>query len=106
MQKSAGDKILIKSVSFTIPTGSKTALLGKNGSGKTTLLKIILNQSPGIRIAGGAKLGYFDQNIDLSLEKAVLDCVMEYSYAKENDARLILARLLFRCDDVYKQKKC
>lgn len=101
----AGNKILIKSASFNIPKGSKTALIGDNGSGKTTLLKMLVNQHPEIRLAGGAKLGYFAQDLDLPLEKNVLDYVMEASLAQESQARLILARLLFKQDDVYKSIK-
>lgn len=101
----AGSKNLIKSASFTIPKGSKTVLLGENGSGKTTLLKMLVTKNQKIRIAGGAKLGYFAQNLDLPLEKTVIDCVMENSLAKENEARLILARLLFKQNDVHKPIK-
>ncbi|HZV05723.1 MAG TPA: ABC transporter ATP-binding protein [Gemmataceae bacterium] len=35
------DKLILKNVSLTIPSGGKFALVGVNGSGKTTLVKLI-----------------------------------------------------------------
>jgi ATP-binding cassette subfamily B protein len=36
------EKMVLKDVSFTIPTGSKVALIGGPGSGKSTILKLLL----------------------------------------------------------------
>lgn len=36
-----GDTMVVKNVSFTIPKGKKTAIVGFNGSGKSTILKLI-----------------------------------------------------------------
>lgn len=36
------DKLVLKDVSFTIPTGSRVALIGGPGSGKSTILKLLL----------------------------------------------------------------
>lgn len=38
---SYGDKKVLQSVSFTIPYGKKTAIVGRSGSGKSTLLNIL-----------------------------------------------------------------
>ncbi|MCG3221242.1 MAG: ABC transporter ATP-binding protein, partial [Candidatus Heimdallarchaeota archaeon] len=36
------EKMVLKDISFTIPTGSKVALIGGPGSGKSTILKLLL----------------------------------------------------------------
>jgi ATP-binding cassette subfamily B protein len=36
------EKIVLKDISFTIPTGSRVALIGGPGSGKSTILKLLL----------------------------------------------------------------
>ena len=35
------DRLILKNASFTIPTGSKTAIVGPSGSGKSTILKLV-----------------------------------------------------------------
>ncbi|MCL2167125.1 MAG: ABC-F type ribosomal protection protein [Clostridiales bacterium] len=88
---------------FAISNQSKTALLGSNGSGKTTLLNMILNDGEGIAKAPKVKLGCFYQGLDnLQPNRSVLDNVLEDSVQSPAAARMILARLLFRGDDVYK----
>ena len=37
----ATDRDVLKNVSFSIPVGSKVAIVGKNGAGKTTLVKLL-----------------------------------------------------------------
>ncbi len=49
---SYGRHPLFKGVSFTLPAGSITGLLGKNGEGKTTLLKLL----SGLLLAKGGEL--------------------------------------------------
>ena len=88
---------------FAISNQSKTALLGSNGSGKTTLLNMILNDGEGIAKAPKVKLGCFYQGLDnLQPNRSVLDNVLEDSVQSPAAARMILARLLFRGDDVHK----
>ena len=40
--KSFGDKIALKSVSFSVPAGQICGLLGPNGAGKTTLFRLLM----------------------------------------------------------------
>ena len=51
------DTRIFNDVSFSIPFGSKVAIIGKNGSGKSTLLKLLCgiykNYSGSIKIGGG-----------------------------------------------------
>jgi zinc/manganese transport system ATP-binding protein len=64
------NKDLFDDLSFSLPEGSMTALLGANGTGKTTMVNILLGmQTPtngSVKFAKGAKVGYVPQfrNID------------------------------------------
>ncbi|MCL2120625.1 MAG: ATP-binding cassette domain-containing protein [Clostridiales bacterium] len=95
--------ILFDRAEFAISNQSKTALLGGNGSGKTTLLNMILKDGEGISKAPKVKLGCFYQGLDnLQPNRSVLDNALEDSVQSPAAVRMILARLLFRGDDVYK----
>lgn len=58
IEKSYGEKRVLRGVSLTLPTGEVTALTGKSGSGKTTLSRILLGleRPDGGRIEGAANL--------------------------------------------------
>lgn len=99
-----GKCLIFEEASFSLPKGSKTALVGPNGAGKTTLMELIWSGAPGIRLVPKGKIGYFKQSLDtLDLSKTVLENVMEASVQSENTMRGILARLLFRREDVFKK---
>jgi pleuromutilin/lincosamide/streptogramin A transport system ATP-binding/permease protein len=103
LEARAGGRLLWRDVRFALPAGSKTALLGPNGSGKTTLLRRILERSEGVAIAPAARIGYFSQNLDLLRpERSVMDNVSDGAAQPPEVVRAVLARLLFRRDDVYK----
>ena len=107
ISKKFGSRILFEGMSFEVKTGSKVALVGDNGSGKTTLINMILNREEGIRIANGSKIGYFSQNQDiLDNNLSILENVMKTSAYPEHFVRTILARLLFKADDVHKKAEC
>ncbi|OZU87423.1 ABC transporter [Virgibacillus indicus] len=100
----AGDRILWNKASFHIKGGDKLAILGNNGSGKTTLLKKIVNCDTGISISPAMKIGYFSQNLDvLNKEQSILENVSSTSSQSETLIRIVLARLHFLRDDVYKK---
>lgn len=101
--KGFGEKVLLKDAEFKIKNGSKVALIGPNGCGKSTLLRMIMNQDPSIKIAPGAKVGYFSQDLSVLNENlTILGNVMEGSIYQETFARTLLAGLLFRREDVHK----
>lgn len=103
INKRFGNRIIFKDAEFIIKNGSKTALIGPNGCGKSTLINMILNNE-NIKIAKGAKVGYFSQNMNiLNKNLNIIDNVMESSIYPENFARLLLARLLFKEKAVYKK---
>ncbi|MDD4088577.1 MAG: ABC-F type ribosomal protection protein [Tissierellia bacterium] len=104
VNKSFGNKIIFRDADFTIYNGSKVALIGPNGCGKSTLVKMIIDNDNSIRRSKGAKIGYFSQDMNiLNNNLNIIDNVIESSIYPENFARLLLARLLFKGNDIYKK---
>lgn len=99
-----GQRKLWKKASFHVRGSDKLAIIGANGTGKTTLVKKIVTQAEGISISPAMKMGYFSQTIDLlDTEKSILENVKSSSKQDETFIRIVLARLYFYRDDVYKQ---
>ena len=107
----AGKTELLSRTTFSLPTGSRTALLGENGCGKTTLLRVLTGQGGApvcfdgkIQFNPAARIAWFDQHHEKTLdpEKTVLENVMDVSVHPESLARTVLIRLNFRRDDVFK----
>lgn len=104
INKSFGKHIIFKNAEFNIYNGSKVGLIGPNGCGKTTLIKMIMDNDVSIRVAPGAKIGYFSQDMNiLDPNLSIIENVMESSIYPESFARLLLARLLFKREEVYKK---
>ena len=107
----AGGKTLLRSTEFSLPTGSRTALMGENGCGKTTLLCALTGQLPqearldgAIRFNPAARLGWFDQHHQrtLRMDQTVLENIMRDSVLPESMARTVLSRLGFSREDAFK----
>lgn len=88
INKSFGDKILLKDFSYQFQRGEKIGIVGKNGVGKSTLLNIIQGLEPKdsgeIEVGETIKFGYFSQKglfeNDQSLsEIRVIDFIREIS---------------------------
>lgn len=104
LNKAFGEKIILKDAEFNIYNGSKVALIGPNGCGKSTLIKMIIERDVNIRIAKGAKIGYFSQDMNILKEDlSIIENVIESSIYPETFARTLLARLLFKREMVYKK---
>lgn len=98
-----GDRLLWKAFDFTITLGSKIAVIGPNGSGKTTLIRMILEKADGIQVSPSVSFGYFSQMLDvLDVKKSVIDNVRQTSSQDQTLIRIVLARLGFLGDDVFK----
>ncbi len=98
-----GSKTIFDKASFSIRNGSRVAITGENGSGKTTLLNLINAEDSPVYKVPKANIGYFYQgfeNIDFS--KTVLENAMQNSVQTESSVRSVLAGLLIRKDDVFK----
>jgi ATP-binding cassette subfamily F protein uup len=77
IEKSLGDKLLIKDFSTRILQKDTIAIVGPNGTGKSTLLKIFLGKlqaDKGVFKKGDFNVGYFDQHREmLDDNKNILD---------------------------------
>ncbi|ENQ3105939.1 macrolide transport system ATP-binding/permease protein [Bacillus sp. 491mf] len=102
--KKIGSRTLFHNINGSITPGAKLAILGKNGSGKTTLFHLIQAKERGIQLSKSCKIGYFEQTLAiLQNDKTILQNVTEKTRYDESFVRTILARLLFRREDVYKR---
>jgi ATP-binding cassette ChvD family protein len=76
LRKAYGDRVLIESLSFTLPRGGIVGVIGPNGSGKTTLLRMVTGQeqpdSGTLNIGESVELAHVDQSREaLDPEKTV-----------------------------------
>jgi macrolide transport system ATP-binding/permease protein len=102
VSKSYGEKCVLEYCSFTVPNGQKTALTGPNGAGKTTLLEMIAACSAGVETCAHLRIGYFKQDLStLDFNSSVLGNAMANAVYEQQFVRTILARLLFRRDQVH-----
>ncbi len=66
INKSYGDRVLMKDLSFSLPQGGIVGIIGPNGVGKTTLLKAIVGLEPltsgSLEVGESVSISYVDQN--------------------------------------------
>ncbi|MCC2253565.1 ABC-F family ATP-binding cassette domain-containing protein [Ruminococcus sp. CLA-AA-H200] len=69
IDKSFGERVIVRNGSFHIEEREKAALVGINGAGKSTILKMIMNEEPldggEIILARGKTIGYLAQHQNL-----------------------------------------
>ncbi|WHY73108.1 ribosomal protection-like ABC-F family protein [Fictibacillus enclensis] len=106
MEKTAGQRKLFQEVSFAVKPGMKVALTGPNGCGKTTLMNMILKGHSSVTASRALKIGYFHQNLEIvDGERSILENVSEQSPYSKMFIRTVLARMLFKREDVHKKVK-
>jgi len=76
-----GNRKVLENVHLQFYPDAKIGVLGVNGSGKSTLLRIMAGLDTEFTgeawAAGGARVGYLEQEPHLDLEKSVRENVME-----------------------------
>jgi ATP-binding cassette ChvD family protein len=82
LRKGYGDRLLIESLSFSLPRGGIVGVIGPNGAGKTTLFRMITGQEQPdggtLRIGDTVELAYVDQSRDaLDPDKTVWEEISE-----------------------------
>ena len=111
LEKSYGDKKVLREVDLLIERQSKIAFVGQNGQGKTTLAKIIIGEvkhEGKLKLGHNVQLGYFAQNQSdyLDGEKTVLRTMEDASNeTNRTKVRDMLGAFLFRGDEVEKKVK-
>jgi ATP-binding cassette subfamily F protein 3 len=102
------ENLLFKDINFKLYRGEKIALVGSNGSGKSTIFKILMEKevaddgeiSSGTRV----KMGYYDQeHKSLTPEYNLVEEIQKIDGVTRTEARDILAKFLFKGDDVLRK---
>lgn len=100
-------KPLVENLSFFIRRGERVAFAGSNGIGKTTLLKVLTDQmsiiSGHLKVGHNVCFGYYDQGqLLLNEQNTVIEEVhQDFRLYTEGEIRNLLARFLFKGDDVF-----
>ena len=107
LSKKFEEKLILKNETFEVERGDKIALIGENGAGKSTLVKMIMGLDKAydgeISVNPSVKIGYLSQEFeDMIRDNTILDEVLKIGVTK-NDARLLLACLMFRGEEVFKK---
>ena len=97
IDKSFGEKEVLKGVSFTAEGGRAFGLLGRNGAGKTTSIRILMNVFPadsGEVLIDGAPIdyekvgiGYLPEERGLYPKKIIIDQLVYFAELKGMNAR-------------------
>lgn len=106
ISKAFGERQVLSRINARVQRGDRIALLGPNGSGKSTLLKILcgeLDYQGKIRWGTGVESAYFSQQISFSADNTVLEELYEEHRMDLGILRSVLARFLFREEEVFKQ---
>ncbi len=109
LSKAYPGKPLFSNISFTVHSGDRVFVFGENGVGKSTLLKILCGKlaqdSGSFEYISKIKIGYYDQeNQGLNPDNTILEELWScYPDKKQSEIRGVLARFLFKADDVFKE---
>ncbi len=99
---------LLTNLNLILRFGKRCVLTGPNGCGKTTLIKTIMKTLPPlagkVRLGSNVSVGYMAQEQEtLDPESTPLDTLFRLTPLNETDTRYMLAKYLFKGDDVFKK---
>lgn len=102
-----GGRTLFHDFNETIYKGEKIGLIGGNGVGKSTILKIIMGRlaptAGMVKLGARVKVAYYDQEHgQLNPQHKIIEEIIYHYDVKLNEARDLLAQVLFFGDDVEK----
>ena len=102
-----GERVVVRTPPLRVERGARIAVVGANGAGKTTLVRTLVGQLPAIdgyvSSAPTARVAFLAQaQAELTGDETVLEALRDSTGLGEQDARGLLARFLFRGDDVFR----
>ena len=107
--KAFGDRAVLVDVSFTLGSRARVVVVGENGAGKSTLLDLVSERAQpdcgGVRLAGGVRLGYLDQDARaLDRQRTLLESYLDgLEGARDDLVNGLFHYGLFQVDDLSKQ---
>jgi ATP-binding cassette subfamily F protein 3 len=110
VNKGFDGRVVIGDLTLEVNRGDRIALVGPNGVGKSTLLRMLAGveapDSGEINLGRDVTVGYYaqDQAQTLNEERTIIEEMRVHAPASwsEEPIRALLARFLFRADDVHK----
>ncbi|HEV2010928.1 MAG TPA: ABC-F family ATP-binding cassette domain-containing protein [Candidatus Limnocylindria bacterium] len=102
-----GERVVVRTPPLRVERGARIAVVGANGAGKTTLVRTLVGQLPAldgyVSSAPTARVAFLAQaQAELTGDETVMDALREATGLDEQRARDLLARFLFRGDDVFR----
>ncbi len=100
-----GEKLLLQGVDFEVKKEEKIIIAGENGAGKSTLLNVLTGslfpQEGSVRLGIGAEPSVFKQHRELRHGNVIDVIRAQRPKFTEQQARDLLAKFLFRGDEVF-----
>ena len=102
-----GERVVVRTPPLRVERGARIGVVGANGAGKTTLVRTLVGELAAldgyVTSAPTARVAFLAQaQAELTGEETVIDALRNATGLGEQDARGLLARFLFRGDDVFR----